>query len=94
MNITISGQNVELTEALNKYGHEKLSRLKNHIDTITKAHLMLRVEDIRHIAEAELHVPRKNLFAKAEAQDMYAAIDALVDKLDRQIRDYKEQLRD
>jgi putative sigma-54 modulation protein len=92
MQIRISSQNVDVTEALHQYGEEKLARLSNHFDNITNAHLMFKKEDLRHIAEAELHVPGKQLFAKAEDKDMYSAIDALMDKLSRQIRDYKEQL--
>lgn len=88
----ISGQNVDVSPALHQYGEEKLSRLSNHFSKITNAHLMLKMEDIRHIAEAELHVPGKQLVAKAEGDDMYAAIDLLINKLSRQIRDYKEQL--
>lgn len=94
MKITISGQNIELTDALRNYGTEKLERLKNHVDSITTAHLILKVDSFRHIAEAELHVPGKQLFAKAEENDMYAAIDVLVDKLNRQLKDYKEKLQE
>lgn len=94
MQISISGQNIELTDALHNYGMEKLGRLKNHVDSITLAHLILKVDNFRHIAEAELHVPGKQLFAKSEEHDMYAAIDTLVDKLDRQLKDYKEKLQE
>ncbi|GIX21781.1 MAG: ribosomal subunit interface protein [Gammaproteobacteria bacterium] len=96
MHIDLTGNHVELTDALRDYVYEKMARLSRHFDHVTKSHVILQVDKKRHIAEATLHVPGGNggLHATAEHEDMYAAIDTLVDKLDRQIVRHKEKLTD
>jgi putative sigma-54 modulation protein len=71
-----------------------MERLERHFDHVTNLHVVLSVEKLRQKAEATLHVSGANLFANAEHEDMYAAIDALGDKLDRQIKKHKEKLKD
>ncbi len=93
MQINISGHHLDLTEALKDYVHTKLERLTNHSDLITNVHVTLTVVKSEYIAEAKIHVNGKDLFANAEDEDMYAAIDLLADKLDRQIIKHKEKLR-
>lgn len=91
MQINLSGHHIEITDALRDYVAKKFSRLERHFDNITQAHVILSLERERKQAEAEVHVSGGNLFANAESQDMYAAIDALTDKLDRQIKKHKEK---
>ncbi len=93
MQLNLSGQHIEITEALRNYVSNKMERLERHFDHVTNMHVVLSVEKLRQKAEATLHVSGANLFANAEHEDMYAAIDALTDKLDRQIKKHKEKLQ-
>ena len=94
MQISITGHQLDITQALRTYVETKLSRLERHFDNMTNVHVILSVEKERQMAEATIHVSRGNLFANAEHDDMYAAIDSLVDKLDRQLKKHKEKLTD
>ena len=94
MQITVTGHRMEVTAALRSYAEDKLRRLERHFDHVTNMHVVLSVEKQRQRAEGELHVNRANLFADAEHEDMYAAIDLLADKLDTQIRKHKDKLTD
>ena len=96
MHIDLTGHHVDLTDALRHYIKEKMQRLERHFDHVTKTHVVLEVDKQRHIAEATVHVPggNGNVHAKSVQADMYAAIDTLVDKLDRQILKHKEKLTD
>ncbi len=95
MNIDLTGHHIDLTDALRSYVNEKMNRLERHFDHVTKTHVILEVDKKRHIAEATMHVPGGNgsVHANSEHEDMYAAIDLLVDKLDRQIIKHKEKLK-
>lgn len=93
MQLTISGHHLDLTDALKDYVDNKLERLTNHHDKITLTEVTLSVEKLEQKAEARVHVSGKDLFADATDQDMYAAIDQLTDKLDRQLIKHKEKLR-
>lgn len=93
MQINISGHHVELTTALRDYVTNKLSKLERHFDNITTTQVTLSVEKLRQKAEATVHVSGADLFAQSEHEDMYAAIDALTDKLDRQVIKHKEKLK-
>ena len=94
MQIILTGHHVDITNPLREYVNSKMERLERHFDHVTDMHVVLSVEKLRHRAEATVHVSGNNLFADATEEDMYAAIDALVDKLDRQVRRYKEKLTD
>jgi putative sigma-54 modulation protein len=95
MNIDLTGHHVSLTEALRSYVTDKFSRLERHFDHVTSTHVVLKVDKARHIAEATIHVAgKKDVHANSVHEDMYAAIDMLVDKLDRQILRHKEKLTD
>lgn len=94
MQINLSGHHVEISEPLRDYVSSKLSKLERHFDHVTNAHVVLTVEKQVQKAEASVHVSGGILFADATGQDMYAAIDAMTDKLDRQIRRHKEKLSD
>lgn len=94
MQTNLSGHHVEITPALRDYVASKLQRIERHLDSVTNVHVVLSVEKLRQKAEATIHVTGGNLHADAVDEDMYAAIDALVDKLDRQIKRHKEKLTD
>ncbi len=94
MQISITGHHIDITQALRTYIESKFARLARHFDHMTNIHVVLTVEKERQKAEANIHVSRNNLFADAEHEDMYAAIDSLVDKLDRQLKKHKEKLTD
>ncbi|NOX77120.1 MAG: ribosome-associated translation inhibitor RaiA [Gammaproteobacteria bacterium] len=91
MQISVSGQHLEITTSLRDYITGKLERLERHFDKVTKAHVILSVEKLRQKAEATLHIRGADIFAEAENENMYAAIDALMDKLDRQVKKHKEK---
>jgi len=93
MQLNISGHHVDLTPALREYVQTKFERLQRHFDQITNSDVTLVVERTVQKAEAKLHVSGADIFADSESTDMYAAIDALVDKLDRQLIKHKEKLR-
>jgi putative sigma-54 modulation protein len=93
MQINISGHHVEVTPPLRQYVINKLDRLQRHFDQITNTEVTLIVEKMVQKAEARVHVSGADLFANAESEDMYAAIDLLVDKLDRQLIKHKEKHR-
>jgi putative sigma-54 modulation protein len=93
MQINITGHHVDLTEPLQEYVHAKFEKLERHFDNITNVQVTLSVEKTRHKAEANVHLSGKEIFASDEEEHMYAAIDGLSDKLDRQIIRYKEKLK-
>ncbi|OOG27819.1 ribosomal subunit interface protein [Thioalkalivibrio denitrificans] len=94
MHINLTGHHVDLTPALRDYVNEKFERLERHFDNVIDVHVILTVEKLVQKAEATMQVTGNSLFADASHQDMYAAIDALVDKLDRQVVKHKEKLKD
>ncbi|HLF31602.1 MAG TPA: ribosome-associated translation inhibitor RaiA [Xanthomonadales bacterium] len=94
MQINLTGHHVEVTPALRDYVNDKLQRISRHFDHVISINVVLNVERHRNDAEATLHAAGKSLFANASDMDMYAAIDGLVDKLDKQVKRYKERLRD
>lgn len=93
MQLTISGHHLDITDALNDYVTNKLTKLDKHHDRITNTHVILSVEKLQQKAEATLHVSGADLFAEAASEDMYAAIDGLAGKLDRQLIKHKEKHR-
>ena len=93
MQISLSGHHIEITDSIRNYVYEKIQRLDRHFDQALDIHLILTVEKLRHKAEATLHVSGGKLHADDVQEDMYAAIDGLVDKLDRQGKKHKEKLK-
>jgi len=91
MNINITGHHIEITDSMRNYVSTKFERLKRHFDNVTDTHVILTVEKLRQKAEATIHIKGHNVFADAVNEDMYAAIDSLTDKLDRQIKKHKEK---
>ncbi len=94
MQISLTGNHVDLTDPLRKYVNNKMERLERHFDIVQDIHVVLSVEKLRHKAEATLHITGGNLFADSVQEDMYAAIDSLADKLDRQVKKHKEKMTD
>ena len=94
MQLNISGHHIDVTDALRSYVEEKLQKLERHYDHITNAHVILSVEKLQQRAEATLHISGAEVFADADCDDLYAAIDKLTDKLDRQIIKHKEKNQD
>lgn len=93
MNVNISGHHLDLTPPLRDYVKDKLKRVERHFDHLISADVVLSVEKIRQKAEATVHASGANMHAEAVADDMYAAIDLLTDKLDQQTRKHKEKVR-
>ena len=93
MQMTISGHHLDLTDPIREYVITKLSKLERHYEQITSTSVILSVDKLQQIAEATVHVSGGELFANAEHEDLYAAIDALTDKLDRQLIKHKEKHR-
>jgi putative sigma-54 modulation protein len=93
MQLSVTGHHVDVTEPLRAYVENKFERLERHFDHVTNVHVILSVEKLRQKAEATLHLNGGNLFADDVQEDMYAAIDGLVDKLDRQVKKHKEKLQ-
>jgi len=94
MQVNLSGHHIEITSALKDYLNGKLTRLERHFESVTSINCTLTVEKLRHKAEAKVNVTGGTLYADAVEDDMYAAIDGLIDKLDRQIVKHKEKLTD
>lgn len=94
MQLNLTGHHLDITPALRDYVNDKMERVERHFDNVTNVHVILSVEKLRQKAEATVHLAGNDIFADAEDEDMYAAIDALIDKLDRQVRKHKEKLTD
>ena len=94
MQINITGHGIELTPAIRTYTTEKLDRLKRRGDTITTVNVIFDIEKTQQIAKATLHVSGADLHAQSEGDDLYSAIDTLVDKLEHQVVKHKEKMKD
>ena len=94
MQVNVSGHHLEITDALKSYVDTKLERLERHFDRITNVNVILRVEKQHQKAEATIRISGGEIFADSEADDLYAAIDLLADKLDRQLIKRKEKSKD
>ncbi|MCH7853196.1 MAG: ribosome-associated translation inhibitor RaiA [Proteobacteria bacterium] len=94
MQLDVTGHHVELTDSLRKYVTSKLEKIERHFDQVTDVHCILTVEKLRQKAEATISVNGAKIYADATDEDMYAAIDALADKLNRQVKKHKEKHAD
>lgn len=98
MNLTISGHHLEITPALRTYVTSKLGKITRHFDQVVDIKVLLSIENQtekegRQKAECNLHVKGNDLFAESADADLYAAVDDLVDKLDRQVVKYKDRIQ-
>ena len=91
MHISVTGRHLDVTEALKAYVETKFEKLERHIDHVTDVHVILSVEKVEKKAEATVQISGAKLFAEDHQEDMYAAIDGVVDKLNRQITKHKEK---
>ncbi len=94
MNLNITGRHVEVTPAIRDYVNAKLDRVIRHFDNVTSVAVILSVEKLQQKAEVTLHVRGKDIYVESEESDLYAAIDAMSDKLDRQVQKYKQKQSD
>jgi putative sigma-54 modulation protein len=94
MQLNVSGHHIEVTDALRGYVESKIEKIERHFDLVSDVNCVLTVEKLRHKAEARVNVNGGTIYADNTEEDMYAAIDGLVDKLDRRVRKYKEKLVD
>lgn len=99
MNLTISGHHLEVTPALREYVRSKLDRVTRHFDQVVDINVLLTVEkqkekERRQKAEVNLHMKGRDIYVEHASEDLYAAIDQLMDKLDRQVVRHKNQLQD
>jgi putative sigma-54 modulation protein len=93
MQLNITGHHIEITPSLSNYIKEKTERLTRHFDQVININVILEVQKLTHKAEASVLVSGNNLFAESVEDDMYAAIDSLADKLDRQVLKHKEKIK-
>lgn len=94
MQINFTGHNMNVTPALKSFTEDKFDKLSRHFDKITAINVVFNVEKLAQIVEATIFIPKGELHARAESEDMYTAIDELMDKLDRRLIKHKEKLRD
>lgn len=91
MNLNLTGHHLEITPAIRDYVVAKLDRVTRHFDHVIDVNVVLSVDKLRQKVEANLHMRGKDIHAECVEADMYAAIDALADKLDRQVLKAKEK---
>ncbi len=91
MNLNLTGHHLEITPAIRQYVTEKLAKIKNHFDNVIDVNVILSVEKLKQKAEASVHVSGKTIFVECDDANLYAAIDTLIDKLDRQVIKHKEK---
>ena len=93
MQINLTGHHIDITESLREYVDTKFAKLERHFDHITNVHVILNVEKTNQKAEATVHLNGGEIFADSVHDDMYAAIDGLIDKLDSQVIKHKEKMK-
>jgi len=93
MQVSMTGRHVELTDPLKQYVQEKLKHLKHSFDQVVDVHVVLSVEKFRQRCEISIQANRLNIHGSHETEDMYASIDGVVDKLDRQLKRYRAKMR-
>jgi len=94
MNLQISGHHLEITPALHDYVTSKLERVTRHFDNVIDVNVILSVEKLKQKAEVTVHLSGKDIHVESIDEDLYAAVDILADKLDRQIQKHKQKLQD
>jgi putative sigma-54 modulation protein len=90
MNLHLTGHHVEITPAIRDYVQSKLERINRHFDHVIDVNVVMTVEKLDQRIEANVHLPGKDIHVQVHDGDMYAAIDGLIDKLDRQVLRHKE----
>lgn len=91
MNLNITGHHLDVTPAIREYILTKMSRVLRHFDHVIDAQVILSLEPLKHRAELTLHVRGKDIHCQAAESNLYAAIDLLIDKVDRKVIQYKDR---
>lgn len=91
MNLHMTGHHVEITPSLREYANTKMLRVKRHFDHVIDVNIILTVEKLRQKAEVSVHLSGKDIYVESTEEDMYAALDSMIDKLDRQVMKHKEK---
>ena len=94
MQLNITGHQIEVTQPIKNYVNTKFERIKRHFDQVLNVHVILSVEKLSHKAEATMHICGRDFFADSVEPDLYASIDFLIDKLDKQVRRHKDKSSD
>ena len=94
MNLQVSGHHLEITPALRDYVTAKLERITRHFDNVIDVNVILSVDKLKQKAEVTVHLAGKDVYVETVEEDLYAAIDCLADKLERQVQKYKQKLQD
>jgi putative sigma-54 modulation protein len=94
MNLQVSGHHLEITPALHDYVTGKLERITRHFDNVIDVSVILSVDKLNQKAEVTVHLAGKDVYVESVDEDLYAAVDGLVDKLERQVQKYKQKLQD
>jgi len=92
MNIQLTGRHLDITPAIREYVTGKFGKIKRHFDNVIDVNVILSVEKLKQKAEATVHISGKDVFVECDDENLYAAIDALVDRLDRQVIKHKEKI--
>ena len=93
MNLHLTGHHVEITPAIREYVTAKLARIERHFEHVIEVNVIMTVEKLDQKIEANVHLSGKDIHVQAHEGDMYAAIDGLIDKLDRQVIKHKERFQ-
>lgn len=94
MNLQISGHHIEVTDALREYVEAKLEPVVRHFDKVLGVNVILSVEKLTQTADVTMHIPGKELHVTETNEDLYAAIDSMFDKLDRQVQKHKQKMQE
>ena len=94
MNLQVCGHHLEITPALRDYVTSKLERITRHFDNVIDVNVILSVDKLNQKAEVTVHLAGKDVYVESVDEDLYAAVDGLVDKLERQVQKYKQKLQD
>lgn len=94
MNLSITGRHLEVTPAIREYVINKMARVSRHFDNVIDTQVILSIERLNHTAEVTMHLRGKDLHCEAVDENLYAAIDLLADKIDRQVLKYKNKAQD
>ena len=92
MQISITGHNIDVTPALREYAEQKVAKVRKYLNTTLNVHMILKVEKLSHIAEVTLHANGVDMHGMENTDNLYAAIDSVMDKIDRQAKKHKEKI--
>lgn len=93
MQLNLTGQHVDITDSLRDHVNNKFEKLSRHFDHMTNVHIILSIEKDRQKAEATIHASGADIFASEEGDNMYAAIDSVITKIDRQMGKLKDKIK-